>query len=235
MTDRIPLRFFLLALFVLVLISGPLVVRAQEKLIALPPPLLGGNTSVEKAIASWRTERTFPDTPLTLAQVGQILWAANGKIKTDATTSATARVIPSAWKAYPLDVCLIVGDKTVTDLPAGIYRYDPEKHALAVIEKGDMRTALSQAAFGQKWLLKVPIAVVICGDFGRIIAEKATPEQWTNWIRSEAGMASQNVVLQSRALDLGGNTVGAVKEADLAKVLKVKENVKPLLVLGLGK
>lgn len=235
MNARIPTRSLLWAIFVQILIAIPLVLWAQEKLVVLPPPALDGNISVEKAISSWKTQRTFPDTPLTLAQVAQILWAANGKIKTDAATSATGRAIPSAWKAYPLDVYLIVGDKTVTDLPAGIYRYDAQEHALKVVEKGDKRTDLSQAAFGQKWLLKVPIAVVICGDFGRIIAEKATPEQWTNWIRSEAGMASQNVVLQSRALDLGGNTVGAVKEADLAKVLKVKENVKPLLVLGLGK
>ena len=235
MTARMLIRSLLFGVVTLTLVSGPSALCAQEKSVALPPPVLDGKISVEKAISSWRTARKFAETPLTLAQVGQILWSANGKIETDATTGATRRATPSAWKAYPIDVYLLVGVKTVTKLAAGIYRYDPEEHALELVEKGDKRTALSQAASGQKWLLKVPIAVVICGDFERIDTEKASPEQWANWIRSEAGMVAQNVVLQARALDLAGNTVGAFKEADLAKVLKVKENVKPMLVLGLGK
>jgi SagB-type dehydrogenase family enzyme len=229
------MRSLMLAAFVLVLVAGPFVLGAEEKSVALPPPAMDGKMSVEKAISSWKTERKFSETPLTLAQVGQLLWSANGKIETDATTGATRRAVPSAWKAYPIDVYLIVGEKTVTDLPAGIYRYDPEEHDLKRVEKEDKRTGLSQAAGGQKWLLKVPIALVICGDFERTIKEKATPEQWANWVRSEAGMVAQNVILQARALDLAGNAMGAFKEADLAKVLKLKKKVKPMLCLGLGK
>ncbi|MGB9705495.1 MAG: nitroreductase family protein, partial [Pyrobaculum sp.] len=49
-----------------------------EKIIALPYPKLRGSISVEEALANRRSVREFREEPLTLEELGQILWAAYG-------------------------------------------------------------------------------------------------------------------------------------------------------------
>jgi SagB-type dehydrogenase family enzyme len=51
----------------------------------------------------------------------------------------------------------------------------------------------------------------------------------------EAGSANQNMYLQAEALGLRMATVGAFDDAQVAAVLKFPPNVKPLLVVPIGK
>jgi len=50
----------------------------EIKTIKLPPPTVKGKISLEEAIKKRRSERDFQDKALTLRQVSQILWAAQG-------------------------------------------------------------------------------------------------------------------------------------------------------------
>ncbi len=210
------------------------VVWAGDADIQLPGPSLDGTVAVEKAISTWKTARQYADAPLTMAQVGQMLWAANGKIPTDAVSGATGRVIPSAWKVYPLEIFLVTGEKTVEKLGAGVYRYDPDRHSLETLVKGDMRGGLSDAAFGQKWMATVPVAVIIGVDFDKTTG-KTTAEQRTEWGRLEAGMAGQNILLQARALGLKTNTPALFKASELAGALSLPGKFKPVLIVTAGK
>jgi SagB-type dehydrogenase family enzyme len=189
---------------------------------------------VEKAIATWKTSRQYADKPLSIAQVGQMLWAANGKIPTDAVSGATGRVIPSAWKVYPLEIFLLAGEKSVKNLPAGVYRYNPDNHCLESLAAGDKRPALSDASLSQKWMLGVPVAIIIAVDFDKTTG-KTTAEQRLDWGRLEAGMAAQNVLLQARALGLKTNTPALFKAPELSAALKIPENFKPVLIVTAGK
>jgi SagB-type dehydrogenase family enzyme len=202
--------------------------------IQLPAPSLDGEVAVETAIATWKTSRQYADAPLTMAHVGQLLWAANGKIPTDAVSGATGRVIPSAWKVYPLEIFLVTGEKTVEKLRAGVYRYDPDQHSLETLAKGDKRGGLSDAALGQKWMAKVPVAVIISVDFDKTTG-KTTPEQRADWGRLEAGMAGQNMLLQARALGLKTNTPALFKASELAGALSMPEKFRPVLIVTAGK
>ena len=47
-------------------------------IISLPEPVLKGETSLEEAILRRRSRRDFSDSLLTLGEVSQILWAAQG-------------------------------------------------------------------------------------------------------------------------------------------------------------
>ena len=93
--------------------------------VKLPKPSFKGKISVEEALLGVRTVRNFGSKPLTLAQVSQILWAANGSLPTDAVSGATTKAIQSAGGLYPLEVCLVSGPDTVTGLPAGVHKYNP--------------------------------------------------------------------------------------------------------------
>ncbi|MCI5212285.1 MAG: SagB/ThcOx family dehydrogenase, partial [Candidatus Electrothrix sp. ATG2] len=84
--------------------------------IALPPPSHSGRISLETAIQQRRSLRKYRDLPVTLADVSQLLWVAQGT-----TNTHGYRTAPSAGALYPLEVYLVAGH--VTDLPVGVYKY----------------------------------------------------------------------------------------------------------------
>jgi len=110
--------------------------------IKLPDPRNDSNTSIEKALLKRRSIREYKNKTLTISDISQLLWAAQG-----ITDSKGLRTAPSAGALYPLELYILIS--TVSDLPDGIYKYNPYKHELLRIVKGDKRTELCNAALGQ--------------------------------------------------------------------------------------
>jgi SagB-type dehydrogenase family enzyme len=208
--------------------------RAYADETALPKPSLDGQVSVEKALVTRTTARSYSAAPLTLAQVGQILWAGNGNMPTDAVSAATKKVIPSARKTYPIELYLVCGEGTVEKLPAGIYHYDADRHALKRIVAGDQRKPMSLACKGQSWIAKAPVSVVVGAVYKRAEATSG-PERGINFGVMEAGNANQNILLQATAFGFETNTVGGIRNAELSKALKLPEDVRPIVLVTVGK
>ena len=123
---------------------GAAVPKAIERVgdkIVLPEAAHDSHTSVERALLERRSVRQYRDEPISVADLSQLLWAAQG-----VTQASGLRTAPSAGALYPLEVYAVVG--TVDGLPAGIYRYDPQAHDLTRTVTGDRRAALSQASAG---------------------------------------------------------------------------------------
>jgi len=133
--------------------------------ISLPAPALKGTLSVEEAIAARRSVRSFGEAPLTLGQLSQLLWAAQGV--TD--ESSGRRAAPSAGAKYPLEVFVVAG--RVEGLPAGVYRYVPKGHTLTLVKRGDVRDALSAEALSQACVRSAPVSLVIAGVYARTRAK----------------------------------------------------------------
>ena len=68
-------------------------------MITLPAPSLTGNIAVESALNLRRSVRFFTPEPLSLTEVSQLLWAAQG-----ITGFYGQRNAPSAGALYPLDL-----------------------------------------------------------------------------------------------------------------------------------
>jgi len=62
-----------LVVFCSIVVVGILGVRVSQGAVALPKPSLDGKVSVEKTIQQRRTIREFKQTPLSLAQISQLL------------------------------------------------------------------------------------------------------------------------------------------------------------------
>jgi hypothetical protein len=93
---------------------------------SLPSPVLTGNISVEEAIQNRRSVRTFSNESVTIGNLSQILWAAQGI--TD--NQSSLRAAPSAGQVYPLEIYIIVGKQWISGLEDGVYHYVPSNNTI---------------------------------------------------------------------------------------------------------
>jgi len=194
----------------------------------LPVPEVAGTMSVEEAIAKRRSIREYVAKPLTLKQLSQLLWAAQGV--TDPRWGF--RAAPSAGATYPLEVYVVVGKNGVSELEAGVYLYNPSDHTLGLLFTGDLRSELSSAALGQKWVAEAPLNIVIAAVYERTTVRYG--ERGTRYVHMEVGHAGQNIYLQATALGLGTVVVGAFEDVEVQKILRLPEDHKPLYIIPVG-
>ena len=195
--------------------------------IALPAPCLKGETSLEEAVSRRRSRREFKGSPLTLGQVSQILWVAQG-----ITNPEGLRAAPSAGALYPLDLYLAVGEQQAGGLAAGVYHYDPQGHALERILEGDVRQSLARLAVDQTFIADAPLVLVITGEYERTSWKYG--DRATRYVHMEAGHTAQNVYLQAEALGLGTVTVGAFQDEEVSRTLGLPAGHRPLYVMPIG-
>lgn len=212
-------------LVALVLAAAPVAPSTAEVAVALPAAKTDGKVSVEKALKTRRTLRTPAAKALPLTDVGQLCWAAQG-----VTDDKGHRTAPSARATYALELYVLAGN--VTGLPAGLYRYRPEKHDLVRVTEGDQRKDFVQAAIGQGWIENAPVVFVVTGS-----AERQRPkiaERNAEFLAVETGLAAQGLFLQATALGLGGTFVGGFKPDAARAFLKLPATEDVFAVLPIG-
>ena len=227
------LRHLLIMVFVLLFALASGLPNSAWGEVKLPKPSFTGNMSVEAAMVAKKSVRNFSSMPLTLSQISQLLWSANGNVPYDAVSGATTKVIPSAGGLYPLEIFLLSGKDTVTGLPAGVHQYKPATNSLETISSGDSRASLGQAALGQTWLARAPALIIIAAEFPRT-TQKYGPERGARYVLMEAGNSNQNLYLQAAALGLRAGTVGAFHDAAVAEAIKLPKGISPLFIVAVG-
>jgi len=204
------------------------VVRSKETPIKLPSPILRGKISLEQAISKRRSVRRFKDEPLTLEQLSQLLWSAQGT-----TGTSGGRAAPSAGATYPLEIFVVIGEQGIQSLAAGIYHYDAGNHSLTLHQTGDFRQELADTALGQSSIARCPVDMVICAIHPRTAYRYG--RRGERYVHIEVGHVGQNVSLQAVALGLGTVMVGAFEDEEVRKVLGLEEQIKPLYIVPMGK
>lgn len=192
--------------------------------IQLPDPIFSSRTSIEEALKQRRSIRTYKSLPLTLQEISQLLWAAQG-----ITSSNGFRTTPSAGALYPLELYIVSGN--IEKLPPGVYHYLPGKHQLQKVSDGDIRIMLTQAANGQEAVQSGAVDIVISAEFSRTTNKYG--DKGTHFVFMEAGHAAQNIYLQSVSLNLGTVSIGVFDEKRVKEALGIKE--EPLYILPVGK
>jgi SagB-type dehydrogenase family enzyme len=206
--------------------AAPAAVPGGASLVALPKPDLTGKVTLEKSLATRRSVREYAPGALTLGEVSQILWAAQG-----ITGPGGKRTTPAAHAIYSLEIWLVAND--VEDLAPGIYRYAPQEHALALAFSGDHRAAVTAAASGQECVEQAPAVVAISGD-SLLTAEKFR-QRGVAWLGMEAGFVVQSVYLQVTALGLGTVIVGGFSDEPARVVLGLPAGKVPLAFMPIGR
>ena len=196
-------------------------------MIKLPQPKYDSNFSIERTLLERRSIRLYEEGPFTLAEVSQLLWAAQGVTE----KSRGLRTAPSAGALYPLETYLVAGN--VTGLPAGIYKYQPKEHGLIKLADGDKRAELRKASHGQDSVGAAAVVIALSAVYERIT--KKYGERGIRYTDMEAGHAGENVSLQAISLGLGTVMVGAFDDDSVKKVLGLPEGEEPLYLIPLGK
>jgi len=198
------------------------------RVIYLPLPRLKGDITLEETIALRRSIRKYEKKPLTLEQLAQILWAAQGITDVE----REFRAAPSAGATYPLELYVVVGHEGVMDLEAGIYHYDPKAHVLKLLKHGDFRIELYEACIRQTWVKQAPVVIVVTAVYERTTSRYG--KRGVRYVHMEVGHVGQNIYLQATALGLGTVVVGAFYDEEVKKVLGVSEQENPLYVIPIG-
>ena len=206
--------------------STPVPLEGLEMVIELPQPRFDSSVSLEQTLLNRRSIREYADTPLSLEEVSQLLWAAQG-----ITSGWGGRTAPSAGALYPLELYLVVGN--VSGLTPGVYRYVPSRHHLIRTREEDLRAPMAKAALSQECVDKGAIDIVIAAVYERTTSKY--DERGVRYVHMEAGHAAQNLYLQATSMGLSMVTVGAFDDERVSDLLGLPKNESPLYIVPVGR
>jgi SagB-type dehydrogenase family enzyme len=200
--------------------DSPSAVQSPEAAVALPPPIETGTMSVEEAIRLRRSVREYADQPLTDAEIGQLLWAAQGIT----APKSGRRAAPSAGALYPLEVYVMTAD--------GLVHYLPEGHRTERVLAGDLRRELAAASASQEYMEKAPAILIITGFVSRTRGKYG--DRAEQYVLQDCGHAAQNVLLQAVAQGLRAVSIGGFTDDKLHALLGLAEGEQAYEMVAVG-
>lgn len=205
--------------------------RTVLKAVRLPQPRTDGPLSVEQAILRRRSRREYTGEPLTVEEVSQLLWAAQGITAPHLWTGL--RSAPSAGGLYPLETYVVVKEGGVVGLEAGVYHYDPHRHELEMVAAGDYSGRLMAACVDQEWVGAAAANIVLTAVVERTRVRYG--DRALQYVFQESGHAAQNVYLQAESLGLGCVVVGAFHEDEVRAIVRAPRRELPVYVIPVGR
>jgi len=189
--------------------------------IALPRPETEGGKSVLAALWERRTNRNISDRPLPSQMLSNLLWAAFGVNREQASFGKPGRTAPSASNSQEIDLYVA--------LPEGVYLYEPVPHRLAPVAAGDFR-----ARSGRRAAATAPVNIFYVVDLSRYDMGPGQPDRrigdpevQKSYYYVATGLIAQNIYLFAASQGLAAwfhncdkdNTAGEFKLRPEQRVL----------------
>lgn len=184
--------------------------HVKEIVLKAPDKTRGAN--VMKALADRHSDREYAAKEISLQDLSDLLWAANG-VNRPAEKKRTA---PSALNKQDIDVYVF--------RPEGVYLYEADRHVLKPVADGDHRDAV---AGGQDFVKTAPVCLVYVSDVARFGA--GVTEQAKLMGAMDAGIVSENVNLFCAGVGLATVPRASMDQAALKKLLKLSDTQIPMM------
>ncbi len=197
-----------------------------KQVIQLPPPQRESPTSIEEALLRRRSIREYRQEALSLKELAQLLWAAQG-----VTDPGGYRTAPSAGALFPIELFVAAGN--VNEVPAGVYKYVPDRHWLVMGLHGDRRYSIYTAALMQDPIRRAEAVLVFAVVYERTTRKYG--ERGIRYAQIDVGHAAQNVYLQCVSLNLGTVAIGAFFDVGVKKAIGAKDDEVPLYIMPIGR
>jgi SagB-type dehydrogenase family enzyme len=222
-TVKKSLRKGLVAAACVLIFSSGWLTAAELLVVKLNPPDLKRGLPFMQALAVRASAREFAEKDLSLQDLSDLLWAADGMSR-PAENKSTA---PSAMNAHDVRIYVFMKD--------GAYLYDSPKHELAPVLAGDFRSQLMAARPPRPATppppppppSNPPVQIVLVSDGERFT--RGDPARKLEWGALDAGIVSQNISLFCAATGLKTVPRAMMDKARIKELLKLADTLTILL------
>ena len=188
---------------------SPIQLKAPEKKAGL---------SVMETLANRHSTREFSNKKLTLQELSNLLWAANG-INRPVKGMRTA---PSAMNAQEVDVYVCMEE--------GAFLYDAKSNQLQPVIQEDLRGLVGGK---QAFVINAPVVLLMVSDLSKLPGGNS--EQTKLMAAIDAGIVSQNISIACSGLGLITVPRASMDKEALAQKLKLKSTQLLLMNNPVGK
>jgi SagB-type dehydrogenase family enzyme len=202
---RKPMKTFLpfAAMIMILMLTGVSEGQTPEA-IKLPAPSLERSAPLMKVLQERKSERAFADRQLSLQDLANVLWCANG-INRPQNGNRTS---PSARNAQDIGLYVVLKD--------GAYFYDPKQNQLVLVAAGDYRMNTGM----QPYVATAPVNIIYVSDTDKLGFVKER-EEMVMTAGIDAGHCSQNVYLYSASAGLSTVVRTSVDRKKMTEILKL--------------
>lgn len=181
------------------------------KTIQLNAPDMGRGSSLMQALKDRRSVREYSPEALSLKDMSDLLWAANGVNRPDGHHTAA-----TALNKEDIDIYVL--------LEQGAYLYRPATSELVLVAEGDHRALIR----GQQVDFPIPpVTLVMVTTPSRFGIPDPSASALMGAV--DAGIVSQNIMLFCAANGLVTVPRASMDHAAIAKVLKLAESSMPVI------
>jgi nitroreductase len=222
-------RTFLRAVPAVTVLAGTASSLAQGGLgaITLPKPQKDDGKSVLAALQERKTNRNISERKLAPQMLSNLLWAAWGVNREQASFGKPGRTAPSASNSQEIDLYVA--------LPDGVYLYEAIPHRLSPVVAGDLR-----ARSGRRAARVAPVNIFYVADLtrydegpGQPDRNIGNPEVQKSYYYVATGLIAQNVCLFCASQGLATWFHNCAKE-DTARELKLRAEQRVLFAQTVG-
>jgi len=185
--------------------------------------------SLDQALKTRKSIRSFRQEPLTKARLSYLLWASTGIQRVEAAYEF--RTAPSAGALYPIETYIIANN--VRNLDMGLYHYSVSGHRLEQLKQGDFSRSITAAALGQGMCAAAAAVFIWSAVFQRCKCKYG--QRAYRYVYLDAGHIAENLALAAVSLKLGSCEIGALYDDQVNAILDidgVSESAICMAVLG---
>lgn len=207
------IRNLLVVSFVLVILSCSNN-KTSETVGVLPKPQISGGKPLMLALRDRRTLRDFSDKELSMQQLSNLLWAANGINRAD----EKKHTAPTAMNKQELEIYVAI--------KSGVYLFDADNQKLNKVIDTDIRAQIGAQQFHKI----APVNLLIVADLDKVFGNDTTKVYNT----LDAGYISQNIYLYCASENLATVAVGMVNRDQVASLLHFTNRKQIILAHPVG-
>jgi SagB-type dehydrogenase family enzyme len=206
----------------------PLPQNAELILLPTPTDLDIPAIDLRKAIEQRRSQRSYTDEALTLAELSWLLWLTQG-IKEVTDRPSTLRTVPSAGARHAFETYLLIN--RVIGIQPGLYRFAAGPHALVKLDMpSNIRELVTQYCGNQKQIYNSAVTFLWVAILERMAWRYV--ERGYRYLHLDAGHVCQNLYLAAEAIQCGVCAIGAFDDEKINSTLGLDGEEQFVIYVG---
>lgn len=187
----------------------------SSKTVQLPSQLQDATVSFDKVLHTRKSIRTFLKEPLSVVDLGFLLWASTGIQRIE--HGYEFRTAPSAGALYPIETYIAANN--VEDVESGIYHYNIKNHLLDELKTGSFGDDLACASLNQKMCSTASVVFIWTAIFGR--SKWKYHQRAYRYVYLDAGHIAENLALAAASITCGSCQVGAFFDDEINSIVGI--------------